>query len=178
MRLSQVSQINGLQMNGLFFFSHLVINETLYSLIPLLSLSHTHTVFTSVPRSFSTVWNWIFNVVLWSEVWPLMAVCFQTYCVRKGHGLQVDTKMLPGGASHATALCCSHSSLCHHLTLESTHAATLTLFLLSFLIPGRHLSVRYAILPDMSVPSCVHLTLPLSLAQCLFNQPFLTETVT
>lgn len=137
-------------MNGLFF-PHLVINETLYSLILQLGLS----VFTSEPHSFSAVWNWIFNLVVWSVLFLLMAGCFQTYCIRKGHGLLVDTRLLLGGASHATTLCCSHFSRCHHLYSPKHSCCHLvSLFLLSFLIPGRHLSVRgtsYSILTDMSV---------------------------
>ncbi len=54
-----------------------------------------------------------------------MAGCVKTYCIRKGHDLQLDTKLLLGWASHAT------TPSCHHLTLYSSHIVTLPLALYS-----------------------------------------------
>ena len=100
--------------------------STLYYSVFLLSSSFTSTSFISVPH-FSTGWNWIFHLFLWSVVGFLMAGCFSTYCIRKSHGLWVDTKLLLGWVSHATSLCCSHSCLS---TLDwSTHTVTFPLSL-------------------------------------------------
>lgn len=77
---------------------------------PSLSLSHGHT---SLPQCLFFERHGIvfFNLAPWSLLWLLMVGCFQTYCIRRGHGHQLNTKLLSGGGSHATALSCCHSSL-------------------------------------------------------------------
>lgn len=47
------------------------------------SVSHTDTVFTSAPHSSSTVWNWIFNLMLWSVLWLSMDGCFKHIALGK-----------------------------------------------------------------------------------------------
>ena len=129
--------------NTLFSYS------TAQSFSPPLSLTHTHThththtpVFTSVPRSFSTVWNWIFNLVLWSVVCPLMAGCVYTYCIRKGSWPLAWHPVVVGwGVSCHNSFLLSLVSLSPPESLKHSHCHLFSLFLLYFLIPERHLPV-------------------------------------
>ncbi len=151
-----------------FFFSHLVIKMKHF--IPLfycsLFLSHTHIVCTSVPCSFFTVWDWVFNLVLWS------VLCAHGWLLPNIALGEVTTSSL-------TANCCRVRCLmpwllpsitCHHL---SPCLSLFTLLTYTLKTPVCSRGVMLNSYWHVCVPLFIYFH-NIFVCLCLFNLPFFT----